>query len=63
MNLSSVAATSSMNPCVRAGEKDRAHPLFRDPYAEWFVHEQGRAMADAICAAFPPVEATIRYRT
>lgn len=63
MNLSSVAATSSMNPCVRAREKDRAHPLFRDPYAEWFVHEQGRAMADAICAAFPPVEATIRYRT
>ena len=52
-----------MNPCVRAQEVYRAHPLFADPYAEWFVHERGRAMADAICAAYPPVEATIRYRT
>ena len=52
-----------MNPCVRAKEVYRAHPLFTDPYAEWFVHERGRAMADAICVAFPPVEATIRYRT
>lgn len=61
--MGNVAATSSMNPCVRATEKDRTHPLFRDPYSEWFVQERGRAMADAICAAFPPVEATIRYRT
>ena len=63
MDLSNVAATSSMNPCVRAKEADRAHPLFADPYAGWFVHEAGQRMADAICAAFPPVEATIRYRT
>lgn len=52
-----------MNPCVRAKEADRAHPLFGDPYANWFVHAAGQRMAEAICAAFPPVEATIRYRT
>ena len=63
MDIGNVGATSSMNPCVRAKEKDRTHPLFRDPYSEWFIHERGRAMADAICAAYPPVEATIRYRT
>ena len=63
VDMGNVAATSSMSPCVRAKEGDRAHPLFADPYSEWFVHESGRLMADAICAAFPPVEATIRYRT
>ena len=52
-----------MNPCVRAKEADRAYPLFSDPYADWFVHEAGERMADAMCTAFPPVEATIRYRT
>lgn len=63
MDLSSVAATSSMNPCVRAKEAGRAQPLFEDPYATWFIHERGRRLAEAICAAYPPVEATIRYRT
>ena len=63
MDIGNVAATSSMNPCVRAKEKDRTHPLFRDPYSEWFIHERGQAMADVICATYPPVEATIRYRT
>ena len=61
--MGNVAATSSMNPCIRAKEGDRAHPLFADPYSEWFVQERGEAMADGLCAAFSPVEATIRYRT
>ena len=52
-----------MNPCVRAKEAARAHPLFSDPCASWFIQRADQRMAEAICAAYPPVEATIRYRT
>ena len=63
IDINEVGATAFVIAAIRSMEKDQARPLFSDPYADWFVFERARAMAQQLDAAFPPSSTMVRFRT
>ena len=63
IDINKVGATAFVIAAIRAMEKDKARPLFSDPYADWFAHERAEAMARQLDTAFPPSSTMVRYRT
>lgn len=43
-------------------EKEEAHPLFEDPFAAWFTHEEATEKFRKLIRNFPAVRETARYR-
>ena len=63
IDINKVGATAFVIAAIRSMEKDQLRPLFSDPYADWFVYERARAMAQQLDTAFPPSSTMIRFRT
>jgi len=61
--INEVGATAFFVAGIREQEKDREHPLFRDPYAEWFVNDDIRAKIRQIFAVLPEGLELVRYRS
>ena len=62
-DINEVGATAFFIAGIREQEKDREHPLFRDPYAEWFVNDDIRAKVRHVFAALPEGMELVRYRS
>ena len=62
VDIDEVDSTAFVVACVRAMEKDRKHPLFEDPYAEWFMTERTRRLMAQVLDIFPAAEQMLRYR-
>ena len=62
-DINEVGATAFFVSGIREQEKDREHPLFRDPYAEWFVNDDVRAKVRQIFAVLPEGLELVRYRS
>ena len=62
-DINEVGATAFFIAGIREQEKDREHPLFRDPYAEWFVNDDIRAKVRHVLAALPEGMELVRYRS
>ena len=63
VDINEVGTTAFVIACFRAMEKERAQPLFEDPYAEWFVTDQAMAMARQLAEAVPESTHMLRFRT
>ena len=63
IDINKVGATAFVIAAIRSLEKDQPRPLFSDPYADWFVYERARAMAQQLDKAFPPSSTMVRFRT
>ena len=61
--INEVGATAFFIAGIREQEKDREHPLFEDPYAEWFVNDEIRAKLGQVFAALPEGMELVRYRS
>ena len=62
-DINEVGATAFFIAGIREQEKDREHPLFRDPYAEWFVNDDIRAKVRQVFAVLPAGLELVRYRS
>ena len=63
VDINEVGTTAFVIACFRAMEKEKPHPLFEDPYAEWFVTDQAMGMARQLAAAVPESSSMLRFRT
>ncbi len=63
IDINEIGATAFVIASIRALEPEKAHPLFSDPYAEWFSNERARSAARQMDAAFPPSTTMVRIRT
>ncbi len=63
IDINEIGATAFVIASIRALEPDQSHPLFNDPYAEWFSNERALAAAKQLDAAFPPSTTMVRFRT
>ena len=62
-DINEIGATAFVIASIRAMERDQQHPLFNDPYAEWFSNEHALAAARQLDAVFPPSTTMVRFRT
>lgn len=62
-DINEVGATAFFIAGIREQEKDREHPLFKDPYAEWFVNDDVRAKVGQVFAVLPEGMELVRYRS
>ena len=62
-DINEVGATAFFIAGIREQEKDRKHPLFEDPYAEWFVNDDIRAKVRQVFAVLPEGMELVRYRS
>ncbi len=62
-DINEVGATAFFIAGIREQEKDREHPLFEDPYAEWFVNDEIRAKVRQVFTALPEGMELVRYRS
>jgi len=62
-DINEVGATAFFIAGIREQEKDREHPLFKDPYAEWFVNDDIRAKVGQVFALLPEGMELVRYRS
>ena len=62
-DINEVGATAFFIAGIREQEKDREHPLFRDPYAEWFVNDEIRQKVQQVFALLPEGMELVRYRS
>lgn len=62
-DINEVGATAFFIAGIREQEKDRDHPLFRDPYAEWFVNDEIRQKVQQVFALLPEGMELVRYRS
>ncbi len=62
-NINEVGATAFFIAGIREQEKDREHPLFKDPYAQWFVNDDIRAKVRQVFAVLPAGLELVRYRS
>ena len=62
-DINEVGATAFFAAGIRAQEADREHPLFEDPYAEWFVNDDVRTKVGQVFAALPGGMELVRYRS
>ena len=62
-DINEVGATAFFIAGIREQEKDREHPLFEDPYAEWFVNDDIRAKVGQVFALLPEGMELVRYRS
>ena len=62
-DINEVGATAFFIAGIREQEKDREHPLFKDPYAEWFVNDEVRAKVGQVFAVLPEGMELVRYRS
>ena len=62
-DINEVGATALFIAGIREQEKDREHPLFEDPYAEWFVNDEIRAKVRQVFTALPEGMELVRYRS
>ena len=62
-NINEVGATAFFIAGIREQEKDREHPLFEDPYAEWFVNDEIRAKVHQVFTLLPEGMELVRYRS
>ena len=62
-DINEIGTTAFVIASIRALEPEKAHPLFNDPYAEWFSNERARSAARQMDAAFPPSTTMVRIRT
>ena len=63
IDINEIGATAFVIASIRALETEKSHPLFNDPYAEWFSNDRARSAARQMDAAFPPSTTMIRIRT
>lgn len=63
IHINEIGTTAFVIASIRAMEPDQSHPLFNDPYAEWFSNERALAAVRQVDAAFPPSSTLIRFRT
>ena len=62
-DINEVGATAFFIAGIREQEKDREHPLFKDPYAEWFVNDDIRQKVRQVFAVLPEGIELVRYRS
>ena len=62
-DINEVGATAFFIAGIREKEKRQEHPLFEDPYAEFFVTEQVREQVRKVFAVLPDGMELIRYRS
>lgn len=62
-DINEVGSTAFFIAGIREKEKDQEHPLFEDPYAEFFVTDQVREQVHKVFAALPDGMELIRYRS
>ena len=62
-DINEVGATAFFIAGIREQEKDREHPLFKDPYAEWFVSDDIRQKVRQVFAVLPEGMELVRYRS
>ncbi len=62
-DINEVGATAFFIAGIREQEKDREHPLFKDPYAEWFVNDEIRQKVGQVFALLPEGMELVRYRS
>ncbi len=61
-DINEVGATAFFVAGIREQEQDREHPLFEDPYAEWFVNDEIRTKVRQVFAVLPEGMELVRYR-
>ncbi len=62
-NINEVGATAFFIAGIREQEKGREHPLFEDPYAEWFVNDDVRQKVGQVFKLLPEGLELVRYRS
>ncbi len=62
-DINEVGATAFFIAGIRAQEKDREHPLFNDPYAEWFINDDIREKVRQVFTVLPEGMELVRYRS
>ena len=62
MDINEVGLTAFVISYFRMLERERRHPLFEDPYAEWFVPEEMKEKARQFHEVLPEAGDMIRYR-
>ena len=62
MDISQVGLTAFVIAYFRALERERRHPLFEDPYAEWFLPDEIREKTAKLHQILPAAGDMIRYR-
>ena len=62
-DINEVGATAFFIAGIREQEKSREHPLFNDPYAEWFVNDGIREKVRQVFAVLPEGMELVRYRS
>ncbi|MDE0342791.1 MAG: hypothetical protein OXK82_06465, partial [Deltaproteobacteria bacterium] len=62
-DINEVGATAFFIAGIREQEKNREHPLFKDPYAEWFVNDDIRQKVGQVFALLPEGMELVRYRS
>ena len=62
-DINEVGAIAFFIAGIREQEKDREHPLFKDPYAEWFVNDDIRQKVSQVFAVLPKGWSWSRYRS
>ena len=62
-DINEVGATAFFIAGIREQEKDREHPLFNDPYAQWFVNDDIREKVRQVFAVLPEGMELVRYRS
>jgi methyltransferase (TIGR00027 family) len=62
-DINEVGSTAFFIAGIREKEKDREHPLFNDPYAEWFVNDEIREKVRQVFTALPEGMELVRYRS
>lgn len=63
IDINEIGATAFVIASIRSLEREKAQPLFDDPYAEWFSNERALGAARQMDAAFPPSTTMVRIRT
>lgn len=63
IDINKIGATAFVIAAIRAAEPEQPHPLFDDPYAQWFSNDRARAVARQLDEAFPPSTSMVRFRT
>ena len=63
IDINEIGATAFVIASIRALEPEKPHPLFSDPYAQWFSNDRALAAAQQVDAAFPPSTTMVRFRT
>jgi len=62
-DINEVGTTAFFIAGIREQEKNREHPLFKDPYAEWFVNDDIRQKVGQVFALLPEGMELVRYRS